>query len=673
MTTNTRLENQAYRSDIDGLRAVAILSVIGYHVSPDRIMGGFIGVDIFFVISGYLISSNIIRGLEAGNFSFLDFYQRRIKRIFPALLLVLVFSYLLGLAVFDRVEDTFNLVTESPFVQLSRQVTAGAAFFSNFIYWRETNYFDETASTQPLLHLWSLAIEEQFYVVWPVLLYLWSRFRGNYLVLAVLIALASFLFNIHTVQTDPTAAFYSPLSRSWELMLGAILACTSQFHTRENSVTAGNSQSTVGLLLVIWGLITISKENAFPGWVALLPTLGSYLLISAGPKAFFNKYFLENRVLVWFGLISYPLYLWHWPALHVYEIHIAPLITTPAGLRLAKLAVIIACVGLSWLTLVLVEKPIRHHARGRQFSAALLGAMVVVGTVSGITPELIPPAPNLPTAQLEIISKLVKVTEFKDLNGMYGDEPCFRHKEMQTAQLFIENNCLDMKFPGRPTVFLFGDSHSASLSLGLRALFKNKPVNFLQVSSGWCVPGLYDGNNAICRNMNELVLDTISKVKPEIVILNAFWAKAALPPFYSGDDYLPFLIQKLVEIKRAGAAHILVVGQIPIWQPSLPIRLSQTYVKNGKPIPLRTRDGVWAESLEMDSRMKNIVWPTNIAYISLKDLLCNEDGCLTMIGPTIERDLIVWDNGHLTPAGVAYVTKGVIEPALTGLLGDGRQ
>jgi peptidoglycan/LPS O-acetylase OafA/YrhL len=203
-----------YRADIDGLRALAVLSVVGFHAFPSVIGSGFVGVDIFFVISGYLISTIIFENLERGSFSFLDFYARRIRRIFPALILVLLVCYALG----------WTALLADEFKQLGKHIAGGAGFASNLVLRNESGYFDNAASTKPLLHLWSLGIEEQFYLIWPLLLWLAARLRLNFFICLVGLAAVSFGLNVRKVGSDAVAAFYTPQTRFWELMIGATLA-----------------------------------------------------------------------------------------------------------------------------------------------------------------------------------------------------------------------------------------------------------------------------------------------------------------------------------------------------------------------------------------------------------------------------------------------------------------
>ncbi len=216
---SSSLKHPKYRPDIDGLRAVAVLSVVGFHAFPSWVGGGFIGVDIFFVISGFLISTIIFDNLEDNSFSFIEFYSRRIKRIFPALLLVMISCFCIG----------WLVMFSDEFKQLGKHIAGGASFVSNFIFWGESGYFDTTAASKPLLHLWSLGIEEQFYIIWPLVLFLSWKLRFNLLAVSGMIALISFLLNLSILGEDAVAAFYSPQSRFWELLLGSVLAYGTRY------------------------------------------------------------------------------------------------------------------------------------------------------------------------------------------------------------------------------------------------------------------------------------------------------------------------------------------------------------------------------------------------------------------------------------------------------------
>ena len=376
-----------YRADIDGLRAVAVLSVVGFHAFPSQIRSGFVGVDVFFVISGFLISTIIFENLERNSFSFLEFYARRIRRIFPALLLVLLASYGLG---------WISLLTDE-FRQLGKHIAGGAAFISNFVLRSESGYFDNAAATKPLLHLWSLGIEEQFYVIWPLFLWLAWRLRLNFTTCLVALAAFSFGLNVGKVDKDAVAAFYTPQARFWELMIGSLLAYATlqqkwtklgetlspavmTLKTIALEARVQNFLSVFGVALIATSAFIITGSRQFPGWWALMPTLGAGFVISAGQQAWLNRKALSSPILVWLGLISYPLYLWHWPLLSFERIIEGE--TPSPGLRLAT---IFASVALAWLTCVLLERPVRFGSRRKLATIMLVAAMLVTGGVGYTT------------------------------------------------------------------------------------------------------------------------------------------------------------------------------------------------------------------------------------------------------------------------------------------------
>ncbi|WP_159725909.1 acyltransferase family protein [Methylosinus sp. Ce-a6] len=363
----SRSEN--YRPDIDGLRALAIILVVAFHAAPGRIHGGFIGVDIFFVISGFLISSIILGDISKGAFSISEFYRRRIKRIFPSTLLVL-FSCLL-IAQIILISDEYT--------QLGKHVAGGAAFVSNLILWSESGYFDNNSDTKPLLHLWSLGIEEQFYIIWPALI-LFFRFKNvNISFVVAVLALISFAFNIFYVSKDAPSAFYTPQARFWELLIGSALASYTSAagtHRPEMGVISGNFLSCAGGLLIAAAVLLIDKDQRFPGWLAIAPTAGAAMIIAAGANAWPNRTILSSPILVWFGLISFPLYLWHWPLLSFSRIFQSGEVS-----QQLRLVAVLVSILLAWLTYRLVETPIRLAAGGKCVTAVLLSLMVCAGWV----------------------------------------------------------------------------------------------------------------------------------------------------------------------------------------------------------------------------------------------------------------------------------------------------
>ncbi|WP_322030577.1 acyltransferase family protein [Paraburkholderia sp. J76] len=355
-----------YCPHVDGLRAIAVAGVILFHAFPSRMAGGFIGVDVFFVISGYLITTIILSGLEREKFSIADFYGKRIRRIFPALLLVLLFCASAGWFVLLRDE----------YRQLGKHIIGGTSFSQNFVLWSESGYFDSDHDAKPLLHLWSLAVEEQYYIFWPLLLsYAWTH-RWRFTAMNGAIIAVSFGLSVWLAWRDPVAAFYSPLSRFWELMIGGSLAYAA-LHRSDLVGRYGNALCALGMGLLLSGFLLTNHERAFPGFWALLPTMGTFLVIAAGSGAWINRTILSSRPFVTCGLISYPLYLWHWPLLSFAHF------IWPDNGHITKIAVISLSLLLAWLTHRFVERKIRWH-RASNRTALLLFAGLVLMLGSGV-------------------------------------------------------------------------------------------------------------------------------------------------------------------------------------------------------------------------------------------------------------------------------------------------
>jgi peptidoglycan/LPS O-acetylase OafA/YrhL len=353
-----------YRPDIDGLRGIAVSLVVITHAFSRLLPGGFIGVDIFFVISGYLISGIIIQGLIRKQFSFLDFYQKRARRIFPALIVILCLTLGIGWLVLFKPE----------FQALGTHVAASTSFAENLLLWNEASYFDVSSELKPTLHLWSLAIEEQFYLLWPLLLYFGHRMRIRPAWLIGIIGGVSFIVSLHTSYSNPTAAYYSPLGRTWELMSGACLAAYEK--SRHNAESQPKHLlSLTGFAMIIVALFYIGPTSPFPGTWALLPTLGACAVIASGSKSWVNSRLLSVRPLVWIGTISYSLYLFHWPL-----ISFAHIIFGRISYKLGATCIILA-VCLAAVTVRFVEIPFRSDRRPRTVPAlfAVMGMIFLSG------------------------------------------------------------------------------------------------------------------------------------------------------------------------------------------------------------------------------------------------------------------------------------------------------
>src|SRR5476649_797181 len=356
----------AYRPDIDGLRAVSILAVVLYHAFPRVLGSGYIGVDIFFVISGFLIGGLISAELAAGTFSFAHFYTRRVRRLFPALILVVAFVLFVG----------WHMMFAEEFRLLGRHAFAASLFVANFPPMGEIGYFDREGHSKPLLHLWSLGIEEQFYFVWPILAVLTRRSRRLFLVMTVVLAIVSLALNV--TSSAPGLAFYQPWTRFWELAVGVLVAhLPLRLSLQGRNICCG-----VGLVLIAI-VATAAPLTGFPGWWTTLPVAGAALVIASGPDTIVSRWVLASPPMVFVGKISYPLYLWHWPLLAFTWIACGSF--PPAYLIDVMVA---ASFVLAWLTYEFVEKPARFRLSARRVIGLCVPSMVVLGALGFATMTL---------------------------------------------------------------------------------------------------------------------------------------------------------------------------------------------------------------------------------------------------------------------------------------------
>lgn len=346
---------------------MAVLAVVGFHALPQWVPGGFSGVDIFFVISGFLISTILFENLHNGTFSLAEFYARRVRRIFPALAVVMVACLAFG----------WVALLANEYEQLGNHTAAGAGFLANVVLWSEAGYFDNETATKPLQHLWSLGVEEQFYILWPPLLWVAWRRKIDLLGVTLGVLAVSFALNIGGVRADKIATFYWPLTRFWELLAGGLLAWLTVHRTAMLARVErrfANVLSTAGAITLGAGVALIDSGAAFPGWWAVLPVAGAGLMILAGEQGWINRAVLSNRVLVWVGLISYPLYLWHWPLLSF-----AGIVQGESPGPVTRAVVVLVAILLAWLTWQLIEKPLRFGAHGWTKTLSLAALMLAVG------------------------------------------------------------------------------------------------------------------------------------------------------------------------------------------------------------------------------------------------------------------------------------------------------
>lgn len=452
------MQKNNYINQIDGLRALAILLVVIFHFFPSLLVGGFIGVDVFFVISGFVISRLILSELEKGQFKLVGFYKKRIIRIFPALFLVLAFCLCVG----------WLTLFQDELYQLAKHTLAGALFYSNFTLLDEVNYFDGAANSKVLLNLWSLAIEEQFYIIWPiVLIFLYKIGRYWLVFFTVVFACISFYQNLHTVNIFAEKAFYLPWCRFWQLLVGALIAIheskIKQLVT-PHPYYSYNVLGWFGLALLLVSATIITPENAYPGFWALLPTFSTACILFQLLIQPDRLKLLNHSVMLGLGRISYPLYLWHWPLLSL--MHIFNLKTL--GWQLFTLS----CSFLfSYLTYTYIEYPIRFVYKTSKRVVYLIMAMVILAIISIII--LLSNGATKREANKNYLtySQAQHETRMLSCNKMLG---------------FVNSLCAKKNLNVKADVVLLGDSHAAALYVGFAKNLEYHNLNLLHLGRIGC-------------------------------------------------------------------------------------------------------------------------------------------------------------------------------------------
>jgi len=596
-----------FRKDINGLRALAVLGVVAFHADRALVPGGFAGVDVFFVISGFLISRIILSECAVGHFSLSTFYAKRAKRILPALIVVLGAVWIVGCFRAAPVQ----------FRDIGGGLLGNSYFTVNFWLMRLAGvggYFGADSSAKPLLHLWSLSIEEQFYLVWSVLLL--AVFKSNDRLLPFLILfifVASFAYCVALTPINPIAAFYLPWTRAWELALGALLAYREVLFLRRwpyPSRWRADIGAGLGVALIIAGYLLLSEAGPFPGWRAAIPTAGCALVI-AHPRSFVGDVALGNRVATFFGLISYPLYLWHWP-LFAFA-HIWPGVIPTSGVMFGLAAVAVA---LAALTYRLIESPAAALFRRRPYAVALVlvAGLALTGVVGRITynargfPGRFPPA-------------VTRVFDF-DVNGAQGKRlmQCFYQRDdrgyslaeerERAARFFEANQCAVADDPTKPTILVVGDSHAAHLFAGLTEAF-GETANILTLSSVFCVPlvehvAMDEGvaGTPRCRAINDYVFERIRAIKPDVLLVAGYFAQYDHEANWRYPGFLDGLVQGAQALHRDGVRSIIVRNATPAKPTRTAVQMrSERSLKLSGNVALVT-----AKALNAFSGMRCISW-----------------------------------------------------------------
>lgn len=619
-----------YRADIDGLRAVAVLLVFAYHLGTARVRGGFVGVDVFFVISGYLIGSIILSEIDRGTFSLISFYERRVRRILPALFVMLAVCALLAYEFFLPAELN----------EFAKSFLAATFSFSNFLFCYQAGYFEGAAAMKPLLHTWSLAVEEQFYIFLPIFLLVVSRYSHAIRRMSVLaVAICSFLVSAWGAFHSPQSTFYLAHTRAWELLLGTLLSL--DIVPSFSRAIWRNLLSAVGLSAILASAILYQKTTPFPGLAAALPCIGAALIIVAGRDgSSLVGSFLSLRPVVFIGTISYSLYLWHWPlivfqgASGFFAHGLAPKTT-----KLMVLGISFVVATLSWR---FVERPFRDSRkrlpRPRLFQVATAAAsMLAIFGVTSIATDGFP---------FRYSSQAVRVASFLEnedatTETQYRVGSCFLTSRNPQAK-FAAEQCLKSD-PARRNYLLIGDSHAAQLWFGLSSVFKD--ISFMQATAAGCKPALEQpiGADERCTQlMHYMFQDYLQTHSVDCVLIAARW---------DGTDLAR--LEETVLLLKKRRLKVVLFGPIVQYDGSLPRLLAISIQKNDPSLPAAHRVSYYEE---LDRKMAEIARQLGVRYVSYFDLICHHGACLEYAAKGVPLQS---DYGHLTGEGSVVVADKI--------------
>ena len=615
-----------YRPDIDGLRAVAVLSVLAFHMGTVKMPGGFVGVDVFFVISGYLISYIVFSEIAESRFSIVGFYERRIRRIFPALFAML--------AVFTVFASIYLLPNE--LVSYGESLLAAAGSASNFYFWQHSGYFDSPTSN-PLLHTWSLGVEEQFYIAFPLCLVLIRRFFPQRLRAAVVVLFfLSLAYSGWLVYFRPVTAFYMLSTRAWELLMGTALSLG--LFPRLKHPLVRNIASLAGIALIAYADFFYTQDTVFPGLSALAPCLGSALIIGAGESGSS----LVGAVLAWkpivfIGLISYSLYLWHWPVIVVQ--HLAVFGPMQHG------TVAIASLLLGALSWRFVETPFRSgglRMKGKRLFATAGTVMLIFFAVSavfivsgGIHGRFSPQAEQI-ASYLGKTSKDYELTRFPD---------CFLDPDARFKD-YRPDVCLRQDPAKKKNYLLVGDSHSAVLWYALSQSLPD--ANILQASVTPCKPFIHPIGSDTCKQLTTFLYQSYIPAHP---IQGLFIAVRSRDPLIDG-------FSETIQWAKSHNVPVVIFGPVPEYDEALPRLLAYELAWHQPGLAAKHRLAYTAPLDKQWQELADNTW--HVRYVSLYKALCDQQDCAEFADDALLVP-VLFDDDHFSKEGALMTIHRVIQ------------
>ena len=616
------LDIKNYRLDIQGLRAIAVLSVVIFHINPLLLPGGYIGVDIFFVISGYLIMGFIWRDLKQKNFTLLHFYTRRVYRLFPALFAMVTVTTIAA----------YFILLPSENVLYIKSMLSTLFYVSNFYFYTEASYFNDAMAFYPLLHTWSLSVEEQFYMLFPLLLiWIYRKSAKNILLLLIGVGLLSLVVSQWYVSDDASFAFFSSPTRFFQFITGGVIAIYLQSH---NAPKRGNDIAViVGIILLLGTLYFYSEHTPFPGVYALLPSFGTALVLYFGLQMHYLKGVLENKYIVFIGNASYSIYLWHWPLIVFYKLKVSPTLSVGEAFLLFTLSI-----GLGMLSWYFIENKTRRHTLEQVtfkpiFTVFLGSVLFSILAVSIFH--------YLPYKKVQYKNKAYQYLDFNTSN--FRDGKCFLTSKYNDIKFYDKQACVTYE-EGKKNYLLLGDSHAAHYYSAMASMMKENET-LTQVTTSGCVPILPYNGAKRCVELNKWAYEELIVQKHfDTIVLSANWRIVNQKHFVDSLNRLLKHTDKLV-----------VLGPSMEYKQPLP-RLLVNLKKNEKSSDIYKTASNYNVYLKIDKLIKTYTSMTQATYISTLDVLCTKNGCSTV---TEDGTPISFDNGHLTHEGAYYILKHI--------------
>jgi peptidoglycan/LPS O-acetylase OafA/YrhL len=657
------LENNIYRPDIDGLKAIAVLFVIIFNFFPGILEAGFMGIDIFFVISGFLITNSITYKLNKNEFSIKKFYYKRIIRILPSLTIILSFVMLVG----------FLILFHYEYKSLAKHILGTITFVENFILYHEVRYFELGSKLKPLLHIWSLSIGEQFYIFYPLFLLYCIKKRLNTILMVSLILTISLINNLYQYKVSPNLVFYFPNTRFWELLSGCLLYLIRKEEIYDkfkrkiinkkivlkiifDRTKLNNITSIIGLIIICLALTIANDNYNWPGLLSLLTIIGTILIINAGPNSLFNKYILSNKKFVYIGKISYLLYLWHWPLYSFLYITYGDLNLEFLKIKsvLIRLLLIIISVLLSAVTYRFIEKPIRFNVNYNKYILKLILINLLIITCS------IYVFINNGLPKRDFVEKYAEITdqftipEGKDKYGIdyFGEQSC--------AKLVF------CRFSGNKyskTIAIVGDSHAlfaypALKKIGVQYGFNTALIgNYIPSDDIWYinenVESPYVLNSLLEKNdivdififiRGSAYLSGINNNKP---IIN----KRAIPY-----EIFKASFQKFINILVENGKNIYIFTNNPEFNfyPKNFFKTRFFDLTNSSKIPnIKKYDQIIREQ-QYNKVLSELI---NVKIIDILDIFCPNDDCIF-----IDKNImpLYYDDDHLSIYGNEFLFNNLI-------------